>query len=233
MKKISPIWFLKKPIELEHKSYILLDQLKGYNEEIKNNNIYSTLNDLFEMISDIKKFSKTGNLPKTSVDKLIKSDLAILKAHRKNRTSVEFNNLDEVIELMISILYRYAEISINALKEYGPIVKKFEIIPEGEFTKGQDIAILFIRSTIDDHVMPFIWDNKFPDSLIDIEIEKAYYSMSYVYLAHEIIDRNKFISKRITPRIFVCEINEHLENNKGIVDYIKKSLVVYIKSEIL
>lgn len=232
MKKISPVWFLKDPIDAEHKSYLLLDQLKLYNDEIKRNNIYATIQDLSILINDLREFKRSGNLPKSTIEKLTPNELRVLDSHRKNRGDINFKELDEVVEIMIGILYRYAKISIPLLSEYGPNIKKFEIVPEIGYAEDPEYAILFIKGLTNENLLSFIWSKKDPQILTEICNLDLNYSMSYVYLAHEVIDRTNIIEKQKTPRIFVCEINDYLENNSEIVGSMKESLISHIRKEL-
>ena len=43
MKNLSTIWFIKEPIDIEHKEYVLLDYLKSISKNINSKNCYPIL----------------------------------------------------------------------------------------------------------------------------------------------------------------------------------------------
>ena len=53
MKNLSPIWFLKSPIDVEHKHYILLDFLPSVSSEIRDKKIYSPVKRIFNIIKEL------------------------------------------------------------------------------------------------------------------------------------------------------------------------------------
>ena len=59
MKNISPIWFIKDPIDPEHKEYILLDYLKSISKDLDSENCYSTLRAVSQIIKSLNEFKDT------------------------------------------------------------------------------------------------------------------------------------------------------------------------------
>jgi hypothetical protein len=49
-KSISPIWFLKEPIDPEHKEYVLLDYLKEISKGLNEENCYPIMKQISRVV---------------------------------------------------------------------------------------------------------------------------------------------------------------------------------------
>jgi len=69
MKNLSPYWFLKDPIDTEHKYYILMDFLQSVERDLGEKKYSDQIQKLTRVYNDLKSFSKTQKF----TDKTIKS----------------------------------------------------------------------------------------------------------------------------------------------------------------
>jgi predicted CoA-binding protein len=70
-KNISPIWFLKEPIDPEHKEYILLDYLKEISKELSKENCYSIMKEISKIVKVLNDFRRDNKLSEYAI-KLLK-----------------------------------------------------------------------------------------------------------------------------------------------------------------
>jgi hypothetical protein len=120
MKNLSPVWFLKSPIDTEQKHYILLAFLQEVNKEIRSNNIYSPIKRIFSLIKELDYFLKSDSLDGFKKLPLTEGDKSIIDFYSKNPISKEEREeLDLIAKSALEILYKYADMGINLWKDYN------------------------------------------------------------------------------------------------------------------
>jgi hypothetical protein len=192
MKDISQIWFLKSPIDAEHKYYILLDFLKSINEEIKKNNVYSPTKKIFSMIKDLDHFQKNGTMDGHKELSISEEDEELLSFYREN--GMEDGVKEEIrmiLENSLKVLYKYADMGINLWKKMEDRIKMYNLdVPDG----SQESGITIFRNMSTDEVFPYWWKKtgiKIGEEvrrgvvLKGISILNSKYSMSYEFILHE------------------------------------------------
>lgn len=242
MEKLTPIWFLKHPLDTEQKSYVLLDKLNTYKEFFKKDQITKILNEIFTIIKDLNEFKKEGKITTESYLSLDNEEKQILNYYRRiSHESEEYNNLHDVIDRCLDILYRYANIGMGILDEKHNKIKTFEIIPPKGFLDKPNFGFLFIRNLVTDEILPYFWSESDIESAdgnkkgilikkINIE-DPLYYSLSYIHVAHELMEIEGTIGPRRTPRILICEIDENFDHRSELVRVAKERFIEKISRE--
>ena len=97
-KRISPIWFLKEPIDQEHKEYILLDYLKEISKELNKENCYSIMKEISKIVKILNDFRRGKALSEYALKSLKKEDKAYA-----NSFSIEELDQDQQETLMLIV----------------------------------------------------------------------------------------------------------------------------------
>lgn len=192
MKDISQIWFLKSPIDAEHKYYVLLDFLKSINEEIKKNNVYSPTKKIFSMIKDLDYFHKNGSMDGHKELFISEEDGMLLSYYKENEMDEEMKEeVRLILENSLKVLYKYADMGINLWKKMEERIKMYNLdVPES----SQESGITIFRNMSTDEVFPYWWKKtgiKIGEEvrrgvvLKGISILNSKYSMSYEFILHE------------------------------------------------
>jgi hypothetical protein len=79
MKNLESTWFLQLPIDTEHKQYILLDFLQEVNEEIRRDNIYHPIQQIFSSIKGLKLSEKILANEKLDLQKMDQEEIQIFE----------------------------------------------------------------------------------------------------------------------------------------------------------
>lgn len=237
MKNLSTIWFLKEPIDIEHKEYILLDYLKSISKNINSKNCYVILRAVSKIVKSLNEFKKTN--------KIGPSILSLLTEEEKNYIkNFNFDKLENdkkesvllIIESSLETLYEYSEIFLDMLKEEESKIKIFKVQSKFNLEKVErtNSGILIIRNMVNDKIIPYYWQgavtlktehgNKQICVLKKIIIKNSRYSMNYEFIYHEILDEFS-IEKNVSPELFVIEIYEDFDENSDIYKLAKEKFI--------
>lgn len=192
MKDLSLVWFLKSPIDTEHKHYILLDFLKSVNEEIRKNRIYSPVKKIFSLIREMKYFVQTGSLSEEGMREISEEDKILLKeislVPLTDQEKVEIRN---IIDSSLSALYKYADLGINLWKGAEDKIKIYNLENPRALEKS---GVSIFRNMSTNEIFPYWWrkaeikiDGEVKTGIIlkKIPLLNNYYSMSYEFVLHE------------------------------------------------
>lgn len=236
MKNLSPIWFLKSPIDVEHKHYILLDFLQSVSSEIRDKKIYSPVKRIFNIIKELDYFSKYGSILITDYP-LNDGDKETLEAYYKNPFSEEESTeIKKIIKDSLSILYKYADLGMNIWKSLESRIKIFSL----EIQETQkDSGITIFRNMSTDEVFSYWWkktemklegESKKGVMLKKVPILNNYFSMSYEFIVHETLDSMGIRNGSKFP-CTIIEISEDFNLNSEIFKIAKEKFIKEIDSE--
>lgn len=233
MGKLSPIWFLLHPLDQEHKTYVLLDHLKNLHKGICGNQIREVLQDVFYYIEDLKKFKKELKLTEESESRLSESEREILFLHQERCKENGCDLIGGITSTALEILYKYANTGLDILQEHKEKIKTFEVSPPGGFDVRPNFGIFLIRNLVTDEILPYYWVETHTGVLMKKikTVTPVYYSMSYVWIAHEILEKIDDVERGETPRILVGEISEDFAEDSESVFEAKKIIVKKISGE--
>lgn len=238
MGNLSPVWFLTYPLDPEQKTYVLLDHLKNLHKKIQGPQIREVLKQVFVIIEDLKKFKNESYITKQSQDNLSPAEREILAFYQGKLKEEIWVSVDNIITSSLDILYRYANTGLEILQESQERVKMFEVSPPVGFKGKPNFGILLLRNLITDEIVSYYWaetttkDGKEGILMKQIKTESSvYYTMSYVWIAHEILEKTKDVERGETPRIIVCEISEDFLEDSDTVIQAKELLINKLNSE--
>ncbi len=228
--KLSPVWFLKDPLDLEHKEYVLLDYLKSISKDLNEDNCFSIIREISKIVRTLNLYKETGVLEIGQASKLNKSEVDVLEKFIEKSTDEDDVIIDEIIEKSLSILYDYSEICLDILKKEESKIKIFKI---GNKQTLENSGILIIRNMITDKITNYFFKSqvlmrtKEGDKEIillkKIRIKNPYYSMGYEHIYHEIIEEAGISGSSLG--LHVIEIYENFEEDSEIYKLAKEKFI--------
>lgn len=234
MKKLSPLWFIKPPLDPELKEYILLDFLKNLGKKLSPENCYSILRTLAKVVKDLNAFKERGEIPGPESRDFSKEDQKIYKnLLRQNRIDSEKALLEQIVENALETIYEYSDLCLGILKEEEEKIKIFKIFPQIDITNKNNSGILLVRNMVSDQIIPYMWQGsvKMKTELGDKEIcilkkifvKNQKFSLNYEFIYHEILEEAGF--KSYSPQMFVIEIYENFDEESEIYKFAKEKFI--------
>lgn len=242
MEDLNPIWFLKHPLDSEQKSYILLDKLNTHKKKLKKDQILNTINRVLLLIKDLNNFKQSGIISKESYNKLNLEEIDTLNYYKELLIDdTEYIMIHKVIDKSLDILYRYANIGMELLKDRGNVIKTFEILPHNGIIENPGFGFLIIRNMVTDEILPYFWSeskmggegiSRIGISMKRIDMgEDLYFSLSYISIVHEMLKNNNYIETGKTPRVLICEIEENFNINSEVIKIAKEKFIDKLANE--
>jgi hypothetical protein len=128
MEKLNPIWFLESPLDIEHKSYVLLDFLKNKSQNLDGPSVLSSLKEISTLVKAMNSFKESRKIPGFLLAGISKESLSEYnKIVDLSKQSDTFKEIDEVISSSLSILYEFSEICLEIIKEEEEKIKIFKL----------------------------------------------------------------------------------------------------------
>ena len=128
MEKLNPIWFLESPLDIEHKSYVLLDFLKNKSQNLDGPSVLSSLKEISTLVKAMNSFKESRKIPGFLLAGTSKESLSEYnKIVDLSKQSDTFKEIDEVISSSLSILYEFSEICLEIIKEEEEKIKIFKL----------------------------------------------------------------------------------------------------------
>lgn len=236
MKNISPLWFIKDPIDPEHKEYILLDYLKSLTKKLNAKTSYSVLREISRMIKGLNDFKETKQISYSVTKGLKKEDRDFLKGFDFRELDAQTASLlEDIIESSLHTLYDYSEVCLEILKEEESKIKIFKVEPETIIKpEKSNSGILIIRNMVTDIIEAYRWQGsvilKTAEGDKEVCIMKRIYlknktfSINYEYIYHEIIETSQEEKKK-SPELYVIEIYENYNENSEILKMAKEKFI--------
>lgn len=240
-KFISPVWFLREPLDAEHKEYILLDYLKEISKNLTKENCYSVLREVSRMVRILNDFRREKKIEDRVKKVLKKDDLDHLE-------NFNFEVLDEesketlmgIIEDSLQTLYEYSEVCLEILKEEESKIKIFRIQSKFDIEETRENSgIVIIRNMVTDKLLNYFFKanvkmetpegNKEISILKKIHLKNSFFSLNYEYIYHEILSEMKANTK-YSPKFYVIEIYENFEENSEIYKLAKEKFIEHLGS---
>lgn len=238
-KQISPIWFLKEPLDPEHKEYVLLDYLKHISKDLSRENCYSILREISRIVRAINDFRREKEIPEYLVKFLPKEDKEYAESFRFNTLSnLQKESIMGIIEDSLQTLYEYSEICLEILKEEESKIKIFKIQSQtGKEFQTENSGIVIIRNMVTDRLLNYLFHKKVnmetPEGKKEVSILKKihtknpFFSLNYEYIYNEILQEMSADTK-YSPQFYVIEIYENFEENSEIYKLAKEKFIDYI-----
>ena len=239
-KSISPIWFLREPIDPEHKEYVLLDYLKEISKRLNEENCYGIIKEISRIIKTLNEFKKYKEISGSIKKSLEKEDLDYVNSFAFNDLLPEQREtLDLIIEDSLETLYGYSEICLDILKEEESKIKIFRI--QSKFDNVNSPAnsgIVIIRNMVTDKLLNYFFKSKVIMETTDgnrevsvlkkIHLKNSLFSLNYEYIYHEILNELDTDSK-YSHKFYVVEIYENFEETSEIYRLAKEKFIEHIE----
>lgn len=226
-KKLSNLWFLNEPFDIEQKEYILLDFLKNKTRELNQDTCLSTIKEISSLIKALKNFRDKKDINSYNRRGLNKQDKKTAEEFKGIVISEDDNeSLNSIVEKSLQTLYDYSEICMEMLREEESKIKIFKIESKFEEAKEKsDFGFLVMRNMITDDLLNYFYKSKVKMKTVDgekdivilkkIHIKNPFFSMSYEHIYHEILENFGVINSGF-PEFYVVEIYENFEEDSEI-----------------
>ena len=238
-KSISPIWFLREPIDPEHKEYVLLDYLKEISKRLNKENCYPIMKEISRVVKILNEYRKDKAISESIKKSLGKGDRDYINSFVFDDLLPEQKEtLDVIIEDSLETLYDYSEICLDILKEEESKIKIFRI--QSKFDNEDNLVnsgIVIIRNMVTDKLLNYFFKSNVrmetPDGdkevsiLKKIHLKNSFFSLNYEYIYHEILNEINTDNK-YSPKFYVVEIYENFEETSEIYKLAKEKFIEHI-----
>jgi hypothetical protein len=241
-KSLSPAWFLKDPLDLEHKEYVLLDYLKHISKDLDSENCLYVIKEISRIIKSLNSYKSNKNLILPPKKYLKKEDRVFIEGFNKKTLSEDDEDLiRSIIDNSLDVLYQYSEICLEMIKEEESKIKIFKINSKlDKTTKKENSGILIIRNMITDKILNYLFKSQIKmktsegdkeiSILKKVPIKNSFFSLNYEYIYHEILNENSLNSGELT-QIYVIEIYENFEEESDIYRMAKEKFIDSISNK--
>lgn len=216
MTNISKIWFLKNPIDLEHKQYVLMAFIRDAERDLKEGNLSPYYNKIKILISDLECY-KTTNLV---VSKLNKSENEELQNVNKYQSSdVRAIEINKIVEWSLNKLI---ELQKKFNISWRLIESSFNIYYLSDKKSKTSTGFLFVRYTGSDVVE--IYQFKINKSNVSIK-SYGYERNSYLEIMESLNEQN------INYTFIVAESTMAFNTMKSSMPFLIKTLEKYLTTD--
>lgn len=232
MKNLESTWFLQSPIDTEHKQYILLDFLQEVNEEIRRDNIYHPIQQIFSYIKCLKFSEKILENEKLDIQKMDQEEIQIFEKFAKSKfTEEQKEELRTIVDLSLDCLYKYADLGTSIWKKLEKRISVYNLSTD----KKSDYGILLVRNLATDEIYSYWWSrysnaSSFGIMMKRVRISNNFFSISYDHLVNEILISVGVQS--ITPKVTVIEIHEDFNEESNILKIAKELFIKDLETQV-
>jgi hypothetical protein len=235
MEKLNPIWFLESPLDIEHKSYVLLDFLKNKSQNLDGPSVLSSLKEISTLVKAMNSFKERRKIPESL---LTGSSKEALSEYNKitvlPRENAVLKEIDEIISSSLEILYEFSEICLEIIKEEEEKIKIFKLESKYDRISGlSESGVLLIRNMVTERLIPYYWRETIMNTgeskkdiivMKKISLNNKKFSLSYEHIYHEILSEMG-ADKNFTPAFYVVEIYESFSEKSDILKLAKDKFI--------
>lgn len=242
MGRLSPVWFLEAPLDIEHKNYILLDFLKKKSESLDPDKVLDTIKEISFIVKCLSAFKNERDLTDQIKISLNEKEISILRAiTEKKKTDPIFEEIDQIIIDSLNLLYDFSEICMEIIEEEQEKIKIFRL--ESRFDKlglRKKSGILLIRNMFSDSIISYYWKetrietaNTEKDIVVlkKINLSNKKFSISYEYLYHEVLLQIE-AENGYSPLLYIVEIDEDFSEKSPIFKMAKERFIQILSQDI-
>ena len=241
-KSLSPFWFLKEPLDLEHKEYVLLDYLKRISKDLDTDNCLSVIREISGIVKSLNSYKSNNIIQEPPKKYLKKEDRIFLEDfNKKDLSENQINSISAIIDNSLDILYQYSDICLEMIKEEESKIKIFKVNSKLEkSTKKDNSGILIIRNMITDKILNYLFKSQIKMKTLEgdkeisilkkVPIKNPFFSLNYEYIYHEILNEHSLNSGELT-QLYVIEIYENFEEESDIYKMAKEKFIDSISGD--
>lgn len=235
MKKLSPVWFLKSPIDYEHKYYVISGFIKSIESDLKEGKIHSPLKSIVLAIKSLEHFKKNWTILIHENDDLDDEDFETIDLYNGIFDEFDLIELNKIIEYSLEILHKKSE---HLLKIWGKIEKKIKIFSLDGADLKSKLGIAIFRSTLTDQIFPIWWKKtdiniggikKSGIIMKNVDLRNPNFSMSYEYILREILYSIEIKDGSKIP-CAIIEINDDFNRESEIYQIAKEKIIGELNS---
>jgi len=152
MKILKPYWFLEKPVDKEHKYYVLMAYLQSIEKDFSNGEYVKQLTNVLRIQKDLWSFKNKGVLSVKSNSHLTERELE--KTHDLIDDFLLSDERDEIIEESLSTIEKFLGKHDSVIREYDQMV---EVTHSGSINQTWDRGFLIIRKNLESMLRIFSW----------------------------------------------------------------------------
>ena len=233
MKNLESTWFLQSPIDSEHKQYILLNFLQQVNYEIRRDNIYHPIQQVFSSIKELRLAEKILSEKKIDIQKMDLQEIQIFEKFTGSEfTEEEKDELRGIIDLSLDCLYKYAELGTNIWKKLEKRISFYNLRPD---VKNSELGILLVRNLATDEIYSYWWSRysnatSFGIMMKRVKIPNNFFSISYDHLLNEILESVGVKSQDL--KITAIEIYEDFNEESNILKIAKELFIKDLENQV-
>jgi hypothetical protein len=152
MKDLSPYWFLKEPVDVEHKYYVLMDFLQSVEEDLAEKKYCDPIQKITRIYNDLKSFDRTERLSDRTIRNLTREEVETVKDMTE-----KIRDKDEVEEIVKNSIERI-DLFLTKITPYLREIEEsisFSIFNERIFCK--DRGYIVIRNNKDKKMRIYSW----------------------------------------------------------------------------
>jgi len=232
---LSPVWFLRDPIDPEYKEYVLLDYLKSISKDIDTENCFPIVRKISKIVKALNDFKETRKISESLLKHLNKEDKEFLNTLYNKSVDLNWlNQVDEIIEKSLNTLYDYSEIFLEMIKEEESKIKIFKINSKYDKKPKENSGILIIRNMVTDKILNYFFKGNIRMKMEDedreifilkkVHLKNTFFSLNYEYIYHEILQESN-INDDPFPGLYVIEIYENFEEESEIYKLAKEKFI--------
>lgn len=233
MKNLESTWFLQSPIDSEHKQYILLNFLQQVNYEIRRDNIYHPIQQVFSSIKELRLAEKILSEEKIDIQKMDSKEIQIFEKFTDSEfTEEEKDELRGIIDLSLDCLYKYAELGTNIWKKLEKRISFYNLRPE---VKNSELGVLLVRNLATDEIYSYWWSRysnatSFGIMMKRVKIPNNFFSISYDHLLNEILASVGVKSQDL--KVTAIEIYEDFNEESNILKIAKELFIKDLENQV-
>jgi hypothetical protein len=242
MGRLSPVWFLESPLDIEHKNYILLDFLKKKSESLDPDKVLDTLKEISSIVKYLSAFKTSRDFPDQIKESItIEENQILSKIRGLEKEDHILEEIDLIIEDSLNLLYDFSEVCMEIIEEEQEKIKIFRI--ESRFDKlglRKKSGILLIRNMFSDKIISYYWkETKIKTDDIEkdvvvlkkINLSNKKFSISYEYLYHEVLLQIE-AENGYSPLLYIVEIDEDFNEKSPIFKMAKERFIQILSQDI-
>lgn len=236
MKDLRPFWFLKPPVDAEHKRYILMDFLKSIHSEIKNKKIYSSLRKISILREELNYFYRHNMISDHRIYLPMEEEKLIYSFHGGFFSPEETREIEKIVTDSILLLNRYLDFGESLCKDLEGKIKIFNLeVPDPRM----DLGIIIFRNMVNDEIFSYWWKktemkfgNETKEGIIlkKISLLNNKYTMPYEFIVHEVLS-SMGIRNGSKISCTVIEISEDFDTRSEIFEIAKEKFLKEIKTK--
>jgi len=203
------------------------------NYEIRRDNIYHPIQQVFSSIKELRLAEKILSEEKIDIQKMDSKEIQIFEKFTDSEfTEEEKDELRGIIDLSLDCLYKYAELGTNIWKKLEKRISFYNLRPE---VKNSELGVLLVRNLATDEIYSYWWSRysnatSFGIMMKRVKIPNNFFSISYDHLLNEILASVGVKSQDL--KVTAIEIYEDFNEESNILKIAKELFIKDLENQV-